>query len=70
MVSVVGVMKIGKITPRARIELTSLVIWISVLTITPPRLPDVTTLRTTVYVVYAAERSVQTTSTTRISLEL
>ena len=35
-------MKMGNITPRAGIEPTSLRSWVSVLTITPPRLPDVT----------------------------
>ena len=43
---VVVVMKIGNITPRARIESTSLALWACVLTISPSRLPDVATLPT------------------------
>ena len=38
---VVGVMKMGNIVPRVGIEHTSLVLWASVLTLTPPRFPDV-----------------------------
>ena len=34
------------IAPRVGIEPTSLAFWVSVLTITPPRLTDVTTLQT------------------------
>ena len=41
--SVVVVMKMGNIAPRARIESTSLAFWVSVLTITS-RLPDVSIL--------------------------
>ena len=41
-----GVMTIGNIAPRAGIESTSLAFQHSVLTITTPRLPDVTTLPT------------------------
>ena len=37
--SVVGVMKVGNIVPRARIEPTSLALQASVLSITPHRLP-------------------------------
>ena len=42
--SVMGVIKIGNIVPRAGMEPTSLASLASVLTITPLRLPDVTTL--------------------------
>ena len=41
---VVGVMKMGNIAPRAGIEPTSLAFQARLLTIIPPRLPDVTTL--------------------------
>ena len=41
--SVMGVMKMGNIVLRAGIECTSLAFWANVLTITPHRLPDVTT---------------------------
>ena len=40
--NVIGVVKMGKIVPRAVIEPTSLAFWAGVLTITPPTLPDVT----------------------------
>ena len=42
--SVMGVMKMGNIAPRAAIEPTSLTFWASELTVTPPRLADVTIL--------------------------
>ena len=42
--SVVGVMKMGNIVPRVRIEPTCLAFWASVLTIIPPMLPVVTLL--------------------------
>ena len=35
-----GVMEMGNIVPSAGIEPTSLVFWASVLTITPPRVPE------------------------------
>ena len=44
--SVVRVMKMGNIVPRVKIEPISLAFWVSMLTITPPSLPDVTTLPT------------------------
>ena len=44
--SVVGEMKVGNIVPSAGIIPTSLAFQVSVLTITPPRLLDVTTLPT------------------------
>ena len=40
--SVMRLMKVGNIVPRAEIEPTSLAFWASVLTITPHRVPDVT----------------------------
>ena len=43
---IMEVMKIGNIVPRVRTEHTSLAFWASLLTITSPRLPDVTTLPT------------------------
>ena len=42
--NVEGVMKKGNIVPKAGIEPTFLVFCASVVTITPPRLPDVTTV--------------------------
>ena len=66
---VMDVMKIGNIVPRVVIELTSLAFWASVLTITPPRHHDVTTLPIpTCLYGSLRERSVQTT--TLVSLEL
>ena len=44
--SVVDVMKMGNIAPRAEIKLSSLLFWVNVLTIMPPRFPDVTILPT------------------------
>ena len=44
--SVMGVMKMGNIAPRTGIEPTPFAFWASVLTITPPRLPNITTLPT------------------------
>ena len=61
--SVVGVMKMGNIVPRARIKHTSLAIWASVLTITPHRLPYVITIpMTTCLRSSLPERSVQPTT--------
>ena len=42
--SVMGVMQMGNIVPRAGIKPTSLIFQASVLTIMPGRLPDVTTI--------------------------
>ena len=42
--TVVGVMKMGNIVPRVVIKTTSLAFGVSLLIITPPRLPDVTTI--------------------------
>ena len=39
-------MKMGNIAPRAGIKPTCLAFWASMLTITPPRLPDVITIPT------------------------
>ena len=47
--SVLGVMKMGNIVLRAGVEPTSLAFWASVLTITPPMLPDATTVPTNAY---------------------
>ena len=44
--SVMGVMKMGNIAPRVEIKVASLAFQASVLAITSPRLPDVTTLPT------------------------
>ena len=56
------VMKMGTISPKVGIEPTSLAFRYSVLTITLPRLPDVTTLPTPIYLRGSLpERSVQTT---------
>ena len=44
--NVVGVMKMGNMTPKAGIERTSLAFRASILTITPPSLPYVNTLPT------------------------
>ena len=41
-----GVMTVGNVMPGVGIECTSLMFWARVLTITPPRFPDVTTLTT------------------------
>ena len=59
--SVVGVNKMGTIVPKVGIEPTSLVFQVYVLTITPPRLADVTTLPTPPYLMWS-EWSVQTTA--------
>ena len=40
----VGVMNMGKVVPKMGIELTSPVFQASVLTITPPRVPEAATL--------------------------
>ena len=56
-----GVMEMGNIVLRVGIELTSLAFQASVLTITPPRLCDVTTLPTpTCLCGSLPERSLQT----------
>ena len=46
LASVVGAMEMGNIVPRARIETTYLTFQASLLTITPHRLTDATTLPT------------------------
>ena len=62
---VLCVMKMGNIAPRAEIEPTSLAFRASVLTITPPRIPYVTTLSKPAYLCGSMpERSVQTTTYT------
>ena len=62
-VSFVGRMPMGNIAPRAGIEPTSLAFLASELTITPPRLPDVTTLHMSACSRGTLpERSVQTTT--------
>ena len=45
-VNVMGVSKMGNNAPRAGIKPTSLAFWASVLTLSPPRLADVTPLPT------------------------
>ena len=61
--SVKGVMKMGNIVPRTAIKPTSLTFWISVLTITSPRLPDVSMLSThTCLYDSLPQRSVQPTT--------
>ena len=63
--SVMGLMKMGNIAPRAGIEPTSLAFQVNGVTITPPRLPDVTTLPSPIYLCGSLpERSVQTTTIT------
>ena len=60
----VGVMEMGTIAPRARIEHIALTFWARVNTIAPPRLPDVTTLSMpTCLCGSLPERSVQATTT-------
>ena len=64
-----GVMEIGTIAPRVGIKPTFLLLWATVLTITSPRLPDITMLHTptclfgsmpdrsmltTIYIIYIA----------------
>ena len=44
--TVVGMMKIGNIVPRAGIKYMSLTFWAIVLMVTPCRLPNVTTIST------------------------
>ena len=62
-------MKTGNIEPRAVIEPTSLALWASVLTILPPRIPDVTSLSVPTWLCGSLpQRSVL--SITLISLEL
>ena len=51
--NVVGMMKMENIPPKVGIEPTSIAFQASVLTITPPRLPDGTTLSTLTCVCYA-----------------
>ena len=61
--SVVRVMKMGNIVLRAGIETTPLAFWVSVLTIIPHRLLDVTILPTpTCLCGSLLERSMQTTT--------
>ena len=60
--SVVEVMDMGNIAPRPGIELTTLELWVSVLTTTPPRLPDVITQSILICLCSdLPERSVQST---------
>ena len=59
----VGVTKMGNIVPRMGIEPTCLVFQVRVLTITPPRLPDITILPTSTRLCGSLlEMSVQTTT--------
>ena len=44
--SVMALMKMGSIAPKVGIKSTYLAFWASVVTITPPRFPDVVTLFT------------------------
>ena len=65
-----GEMKIGNIVPRAGIERTSRAFQASSLTITPPRLPDVTTMPTpTCLCSSLPQRAVQTTTLVPSELE-
>ena len=45
-----GVMKVGNSVPKVGTQPTALAFWASMLTITPPRLADVTTVPAPVYV--------------------
>ena len=68
-ISFMGVMKMGNMVPRGGFEPTSFEFWASVLTITSPRLLDITILSmATCLGGYLPERSVQTT--TLVPLEL
>ena len=61
--SVVSITKIGNSAPRVGIEPTSLAVSANALTITIPRLPDVTTLpKSTCLCGSLSERSVQNTN--------
>ena len=67
--TVIGVMKIGNISPKAGIEQISLASYASVLTMSPPRISDVTTVpMPTTLCNVLPEWSVQTT--TLVPLEL
>ena len=67
--SLIGVIKMGNTAPRVRLEPTYLVIGTSVLTITPPRLRDVTTLPApTCLCSSLPERSVHLTRTVPMEL--
>ena len=66
---VVGVMKMGNNLARAGIKPTSLALWANVLTITPPRLPDVTVLPMPACPCgFLPERSVKTSTITPLEL--
>ena len=57
---VVGVIEMGNIAPRAVVEPTSLALGANMLTITPPRLPDIILLPMLIYLCsFLPERSVQ-----------
>ena len=61
IITVLGVMKMGNIAPRVGIEPTSLAFRTSVLTISPPMFPHVTTLLMPMCLYGSlAERSVKT----------
>ena len=61
-ISTVGVTKMEKTVPRAGIEPKSLAFRASVLTVTPHRLPDVTTIPTSTCLFSSLpQKSVQTT---------
>ena len=62
-IMVIGVMNIGNIAPTAGIEPISLAFQASVLTMAPPRLPDLANLPTRIFLCGSLpERSVQTTT--------
>ena len=52
--SVMGVMKMGKIVPSVGIKQISQAFWVSVLIITPPRLPDITAIHTYLHIWFLA----------------
>ena len=64
-------MKIGNTAPRVGIEPTSLAFWASVLTITPRRLPDITTIPAPPCLCSSVpQRSVQTTTVQWFSFKM
>ena len=66
-----GVMKMGNIAPRDEIEPTPPAFWTSMLTITPPRLPDITKLPTSTLSVRFLSLPVRLVwTTTLVPLEL
>ena len=67
--SVVGVMEMGNIVPRAGIKPTYLEFWTSLLSVTSHRLVDFTTIPTPICLYGSLpERSVQPTTVTNINV--